>query len=64
MSDWGVHVYVGDYATHKVPEGVVIIALALNRGKPLTDLRTRGAKLIESWGKSKDAEIRTTIQTA
>lgn len=61
MSEWGVHVYVGDYATHKVPEGVVIIASALNRGKRLTDLRTRGAKLIEAWGKQKDAETRATL---
>jgi hypothetical protein len=48
-------VYIGDFGCHKIPDEVLATAVVMNAGKPITDRRTRGAKLIEFYGKSCDA---------
>lgn len=50
-----MNVYVGNFGDYEIPDNVMQKAEAMNNGKRLTDRRTKGAKLIEYYGKCCDA---------
>lgn len=51
------NVYVGSYGTYELPQSLVDQAKALS-GDRLLDKRTKGARLIKSWGQREDAQQR------
>ena len=51
-----VYVYVGIYGTYPIPDGLFGYAVAINNGKPLNDRRTRGARLLDVWGRARDKQ--------
>lgn len=54
-----IAVFVGDYGHYRVPDEVVKQAEEMNGPKSLNDLRTKGAKLIERWGRMQDSIEKT-----
>lgn len=52
-----IHVYVGTFGTYPIPADVLLRAEDANKGKPLSDRRTRGAKIIEAWGRERDMGV-------
>ena len=54
-------VYVGSYGAWPVPADILAKAAAMNAGKSLGDRRTRGARLIDWWGRSRDGEAETIL---
>ena len=50
-----MNVYVGDYAEYVIPQDIYQKALDMNNGKRLSDMRTKGAKYLDWWGRSQDA---------
>ena len=54
--------YVGEYGEYAVPPDVEEKARSMNGVKPLNDRRTKGARYIKWWGRSKDAEANLVEQ--
>ena len=48
------HVYIGNWGNFPIPPEVVAAAIQANNGKPLSDRRTKGAKILKRWGMKAD----------
>jgi len=51
----GVPVYVGNFGTYPIPADVYEDAVRMS-GDRLNDRRTKGARLLEQWGRARDAQ--------
>lgn len=50
-----IAVYVGDYGHYRVPDEVVKQAEQMSGLRSINDQRTKGAKLINRWGRNQDS---------
>ena len=49
-----INVWVGNFGDYKIPDIIIARAKDLNKGKLISDRRTKGFKILKVWGESTD----------